>query len=554
MRKKKSPVPVLVSLIAAAVIVGIGGFAVNRYAPTGKQMDKEEYYGLTEPSQAALVVNGQVLEEKGILSDGEIYIDYHTVWNYFNSGFYWEEARQTLMLTLPEGTLTWMADDGTEAVLLSEEGTPYISAACVQENSDIDMEIYREPDRVSARTEWDGLETRTAGKDTQVRYRGGPKSEVLTELKEGDAAVFLAEVDGWSQVATRDGYVGYVRSEDLSAGGEEAFQHETEERFLFQGVEDGIPGKINMGFHYIGAAEQNGTLKEMTASAAGLNVIAPTWFSLQDSEGTLLSYADKGYVDQAHASGLKVWGVIGDVSGTEVSTGEVLADTEKRAYIIQQLLDSAAGTGMDGINVDFESIREESAPQFLQFLKELCLAAHSRGLVVSVDNFVPVYTKYYKRAEQAKTVDYIVIMGYDEHTASSEEIGSVASLPFVEQGIADTLSEVGKEQVINAIPFYTRAWTEIFGETMPRSEALGMDQAASFAAEHGITLTWDRAAGQNTGSAETAEARYSIWMEDEQSVEEKMKLIQTYDLAGVAQWRLGFERDTVWEIIAKYIQ
>lgn len=89
---------------------------------------------------------------------------------------------------------------------------------------------------------------------------------------------------------------------------------------------------------------------------------------------------------------------------------------------------------------------------------------------------------------------------------------------------------------------------------MPQSEALGMDEAAAFAAEHGIVTSWDGAVGQNVGSAESGEARYSIWLEDERSIEEKMKLIQKYDLAGAAQWRLGFERASVWPIIDQYLQ
>ena len=168
-------------------------------------------------------------------------------------------------------------------------------------------------------------------------------------------------------------------------------------------------------------------------------------------------------------------------------------------------------------------------PQYLQFLKELCAAAHAQGLVVSADNFVPLYTKYYKRREQAKTVDYIVIMGYDEHTASSEEIGSVASLPFVEQGITDTLEEVPKEKVINAIPFYTRAWTEVFGEAVPQSEALGMDEAAAFAAEHGIVTSWDGAVGQNVGSGGVRGGQIQYLAGGiERSIDGKNELIQKY--------------------------
>ena len=150
-------------------------------------------------------------------------------------------------------------------------------------------------------------------------------------------------------------------------------------------------------------------------------------------------------------------------------------------------------------------------------------------------------------------VDYLVIMGYDEHTAGSAEAGSVASLPLVEQGIRDTLSEVPASQVINAVPFYTRGWTSWFGEERPESEAFGMDGADEFVKLHEIYLSWDSSVGQKTGTAVTDEARYSIWLEDEQSLEEKLKLIRKYNLAGVAAWRLGFERNDVWEIIGTYM-
>ena len=165
MRKKKSPVPVAAGLLAAAVLVGIGGFALNRYAPTGEHMDKMEYYGLTDESQAALVVDDQVLESRGIVENGSIYVDYRTAWDYFNSGFYWDAAQGQLMLTLPAGTSTWRADDGTGAVILGEDGTPYISAECIRENSDIDMEIYQDPQRIVARTRWEGLTPMTVTRD-----------------------------------------------------------------------------------------------------------------------------------------------------------------------------------------------------------------------------------------------------------------------------------------------------------------------------------------------------------------------------------------------------
>lgn len=551
MHRNKSPLPVVICLVIVAAIVGIGGFFINRYSPTGKKMNKSEYYGLSSGDQAALIVNDEVLEEKGLVIDGEVYVDYMTVWNYLNSGYYWEAGASQLLLTLPAGTNTWVPGDGSGAVILGEDGVPYISAACIRENSDIDMEILEEPYRVVARTSWSGVTAGTMTEDTKVRYRGGLKSEILTEVKKGDTIVFLEDLQDWCRVSTADGYVGYVQSSTFMKNSEAGLPHTADARFQFQRIS--LDHKINLGWHYVDSLEGNSYLGERIAEAAGLNTISPTWFSLADEQGSLVSYADKAYVDQAHAAGLQVWGMLGDVNGSPVKTGDVLAGASARTNIIQQLMQIATDCGMDGINVDFESIREDSAPQYLQFLKELCVAAHAQNLVVSTDNFVPTYTKYYKRAEQAKTVDYLIIMGYDEHTASSEEIGSVASLPFVEQGIQDTLKEVPAGQVINAIPFYTRSWVETFGTSVPESQALGMDAAAAFVEEHGIVTAWDASVGQNVGSVEDGSARYSIWLEDEQSVEAKMKLIAQYDLAGVAGWRLGFERASVWNIIAQYL-
>ena len=552
MQRRKSPQAVIIVLVMIAAIIGIGGFFINRYSPAGKYMNKSEYYGLSSGDQAALIVDDEVLETKGLVIDGTIYVDYKTVWDELNSGFYWDEQAGFLMLTLPGGTSTWTPGDGTGAIMLGEDGTPYISAECIRENSDIDMEILEEPYRLVARTSWYGLTACTVTEDTKVRYRGGLKSEILTEVEKGDTVVLKEDLDDWCRVSTADGYVGYVQSDTFTVNSETGLSHTTDSRFQFRKIS--LEQKVVLGWHYIDSYEENSSLGEKIAASPGMNVISPTWFSLADDQGNLVSYADKAYVDQAHASGIQVWGMIGDVNGSAVSTGDVLANASARAVIIGQLLQIASDCGLDGINVDFESIREASAPQYLQFLKELCVAAHEQNLIISTDNFVPTYTKYYKRAEQARTVDYLIIMGYDEHTASSEEIGSVASLPFVEQGIQDTLQEVPAEQVINGIPFYTRSWVETFGNSVPESQALGMDAAAAFAEEHGIVLTWDASVGQNVGTTEDGSARYSIWMEDEQSVEAKMKLSSSYDLAGVACWRLGFERSSVWNIIAAYMQ
>ena len=157
------------------------------------------------------------------------------------------------------------------------------------------------------------------------------------------------------------------------------------------------------------------------------------------------------------------------------------------------------------------------------------------------------FTSHYDRAEQGRVVDYVIIMGYDEHYVGSEA-GSVASLPWVEQGIQDTLDEVPAERVINAIPFYTRLWRTTGGNVT--SEAIGMDQAQQTIADNNVETYWDKTTSQNYGKYDIDNSTYQIWLEDAQSVAEKVKLVSKYDLAGVSAWKLGFENSGIWQVIS----
>lgn len=207
---------------------------------------------------------------------------------------------------------------------------------------------------------------------------------------------------------------------------------------------------------------------------------------------------------------------------------------------------------MDGINVDFETLSEDAGPHFLEFLRELSIECHKNNLVLSVDNPVPEdFTSHYDRREQGLVVDYVVIMGYDEHYVGSDA-GSVASLPWVEQGVEDTLKEVPAQRTVLAVPFYTRLWKTTGGAVT--SEAIGMSETQRILTENQVEPVWDGSVGQNYAEFEKDNTTYQIWIEDAQSLAEKVKLIPKYDLAGVAQWRLGFESSDIWSTISENLK
>ena len=557
-KKKAAPVLVVLILIVLVGAAGVVSFLINRYKPGTEYMAGNEYFNLTDENSVALIQNGELLEEQAVLIGGEPYAAYTYVESQLNSCFYWDEETKGILLTTSGGVQTLLPGDaavaktpgGQPAVQQESDGTVYISLDVVKEYTDLDYAYYSDPNRVVIRNDWDGVEQATVQSDTaQVRQKGGIKSLILADVQKGDTLLYLENLDNWCKVMTADGYTGYIQTEDISEP--EAIEARTAKKDSYERITR--DHKINLVWHQSTSTESNDAMAEMTAEMTGVNVISPTWFSVTDETGTISSLASADYVKLAHDAGREVWGLIDNFNEAFDETTD-LAYASVRSRIIEQLLAEAASCGMDGINVDFENLKEAGIPHYLQFLRELTSAAHAQNLVVSVDTPVPqAYTMYYQRGEQARFVDYMIVMAYDEHFAGSEEAGSVSSLPFVQQ--AEEMTRVmPADQVICGIPFYTRVWTEKFGQSAITSEVLGMDGAKNYAKENQMTETWDASLGQNVATVETSDARYTIWMEDEQSMEEKLKVIQSADLAGVAEWKLGFECADVWSLISEYIE
>lgn len=558
-KKKVAPVLVVLILIVLVGAAGVGSFLINRYKPGTEYMAGNEYFNLTDENSVALIQNGELLEEQAVLIGGEPYAAYTYVESQLNSCFYWDEETKGILLTTSGGVQTLLPGDaavaktpgGQPAVQQESDGKVYISLDVVKEYTDLDYAYYSDPNRVVIRNEWDGVEQATVQSDTaQVRQKGGIKSLILADVQKGDTLLYLENLDNWCKVMTADGYTGYIQTEDISEP--EAIEARTAKKDSYERITR--DHKINLVWHQSTSTESNDAMAEMTAEMTGVNVISPTWFSVTDETGTISSLASADYVKLAHDAGREVWGLIDNFNEAFDETTD-LAYASVRSRIIEQLLAEAASCGMDGINVDFENLKEAGIPHYLQFLRELTSAAHAQNLVVSVDTPVPqAYTMYYQRGEQARFVDYMIVMAYDEHFAGSEEAGSVSSLPFVQQAVEEMTRVMPADQVICGIPFYTRVWTEKFGQSAITSEVLGMDGAKNYAKENQMTETWDASLGQNVATVETSDARYTIWMEDEQSMEEKLKVIQSADLAGVAEWKLGFECADVWSLISEYIE
>jgi spore germination protein YaaH len=584
MRRRRSPefkkkmISVLATLILLVIvtIIYIVGNIIEKYTPTDEKADRTQYFELSKEDEVALILQNVKTEEKGLIANDQIYLEYSTVKTYLNSRFYWDPNENVLLYTTPTDVISAQVGSkdyyigktkNTESydIVKVDGSNAYIAIDFIQKYTNIAYEKFAEPNRVHITYEWGNATYAELKKDDSVRVKGGIKSPILTDVLKGSRVTIIEQGEEWSKVRSEDVFIGYIKNKNLINIEEQTDAREFEEPIYTSISKD---YEINLVWHQVTTKEANDKLLTLLADTKGVNTISPTWFSLIDNEGNISSLADSTYVQHAHQLGIEVWALI-DNFNDEVSTFEVLSYTSKREKLINQLIAASIEYDLDGINIDFEELKTEEGEHFIQFIRELSIKCRNNGIVLSIDNYVPsAFSALYNRKEQGIVADYVIIMGYDEHYSTSEESGSVASIGFVRSGIENTLLEVPKEKVINAIPFYTRLWIktpkseeEIASETESTeyvpytlsSEVYSMANSDKLISANGLTPVWDELTGQYYATYEIDGIGYEIWLEEDASIEEKMKLIDEFELAGVASWKLGLEKQSIWDTIIKYV-
>ncbi len=562
---KKKMVTVLIALLLIIIIGAVYGVKiwVERYSYSKEMADMEAYYQVSG-NENAIILQDEMIAEKAILQDGYYYLDLATVHKYFNEIFYVDYEEKLLLYTTPTdvirvnfGENSYTTAQGTQTmdcvIVYAEGDSTYIAMDYVKLFTNFSYECF---DRhIQVYTQWGDKEMAETNKLTWVRERGGVKSPILREVAQGETVEILERMDKWSKVKTADSIIGYIENKRLgstSTVAEVPVTDYQEPEYTSLSME----GKVSLGFHSIGGVAGNGTLESMVSGTKGMNVIAPTWFSLNDNEGNFRSFASSEYVSLAHGMGLKVWGVLDDFNyssetGAEVEVYNVLSSTARRQKLVKGIADTAVSLGLDGINIDFEKVGVDCGRHYVQFLRELSIQCRVNGLVLSVDNFVPFnFNEYYRLDIQGEIVDYVIMMGYDEHWHGSGNPGSVASIGYVTDGLAKMVEKVPAQKVINALPFYTILWKSDGANVT--DEYLTVSKTNDFMSQVNAEIVWDETACQNYAEWTEGSATYQVWLEDAESISVKLNVMNAQNIAGVAVWRLGYGNSEVWELLNAY--
>lgn len=555
---------VLLILVSVSCLTGCSLY--TSMTASKEMADPAEHYDVAE-GESAVFIDNALMTEKGIVREDRIYLPLELVRGELDKRFYWDGKEDRVLFTDAEKVYEETISDREMALTVDEQ--LYLSVNCLEKYLNIRTEIFHDPERVFIDTAGSEFTVVPVTKKTAVRQLGGFRSPILTEVSGGSEVRLLDPHEKWGQVRTADGHIGYLLLEcvDQKAASADTVP-EMHEDPAYTSIAMEEP--VCLGWHDMENVSGNTQLQDMIQDT-DINVICPTWFALTDNEGGYRNLSSASYVKAAHKAGLQVWVLVDDFDDN-MSIGKVLGDNQIRQKLVSSLIADVEAVKADGINVDFEYISDSCGADYIQFLRELSVECRARGLVLSVDNANPTYVRYcYDMEEQGRIVDYVVLMGYDEHYKGSEA-GSVASVGYVAEGVAQAVDMVPAEKVISGLPFYARVWTETpekyakadaairadgnseYERYALETSALSMQKIAEMIQKAGVEPEWDDMTGQYYVEIPLKHGKQRIWVEDAESLKVKLDAVSEYSVAGVAFWKLGMEDKAVWDTISAYLE
>lgn len=515
-----------------------------------------------ESGRNYLIIGSEVIESKHnpIIEEGNVLLPFEIIKKYLDNTAYWDEKVNTAIFTTKDKLIKMKTDKLTAMINRKPvnlniptkviDDSPYIPIEFLKDVLNIDLQLTNGQVIIIDNKEDYILTAKVILKGAGIKKGHSRFSPYLKKNVEiGENLRVFDKNDNWYKVRTEEGIIGFIDEKYIQIEKEKGTKQEPE----LDEIEPFKPenGKINMVWEHV--LKKNPDTKNLK-KIEGLDVVSPTWFAVTDGEGKVANNGDIKYVNWAHSCGYKVWGLVTNSFNPDI-THEFLENSDTREKIINQILIYAKLYELDGINIDFENIYLKDRDMLSQFMRELYPLCREQGLTLTMDVTMisgsANWSQSFDRKALSKTADYIALMGYDQHWATSPKAGSVAQYKWVEYGLQKVLEEVPAEKLILGMPFYTRIWQEqkVDGEKKVTSKAVSMENVQKILDEKKPDIIWDKDSGQYYAQYKENDIVFKIWIEDAKSINLKSSLVHKYNLAGAAAWRRGFETEDVWVVI-----
>ncbi len=546
--KKKKRIIMIVISILAIILICIVGYKLNDYIILGKN------------KTINLVINNRNvtsdLKNSILIENDEIYISKQDLGNFFDKYIYEDKDNNQIITTyntkiatisLEENKMTINGSSkSTYASAIKKDDTIYIPIEELEDVYGIEIK-YLEKTKVLT---IDSLskEQKKAIITKNVPVKSSKKfiSKTIDRIKKGSYVIVISEEDGYTRIRTENGKVGYVKSKRIA--------NIVTTRENIEETKQ-IEGKVNLVWDYYStvanAPDRSGTTID------GINVVSPSFLYL-DSKGNLeenIGSEGQKYIEWAHENGYKVWPMVqNDGDGMLQVTSTIMNDYNKRQELINDIIEECIKYNLDGVNIDFENMKQADKDMYSRFIIELTPRMKNMGLVVSVDVTAPdgseTWSLCFDRNVIGDVADYIVFMAYDQYGVSSNKSGSTAGYDWVNLSLNKFLKteEIDSEKIILAIPLYARLWTEDTSGQVIKQSAVPIKNIEKVIPS-GVEKKWDDNLKQYYVEYQEDSYIKKMWIEDEESLKQKLLLISTNDLGGVASWSKGMEKEDFWTFL-----
>lgn len=520
-----------------------------------------------EMKEADLVIYGDNIETiyKPFKQDDGIYISVDTISKVIDPNIYYDKVATKVIITTKDDVVKFKIDENlmsknmeyisTNTCAKISDGQPYVDVELLKDIYNINIEYNDETNTISI--------DKKSSTDIPIKYNRvnvysdiSTDSEVLQTIGKNNTVTLYNESlnhNRWYKVKTDSGVIGYIAKLNIDISDVRAQEERQEnEKNEEENTSEEKQEKLTMFWQY---GSDLTTLGE--DKIEGVKVVSPTWYELKNINGDISSKYSQEYYNKAKEFGYEIWPIITNgIDSTSYSpedTSAMLNSERNRENFIKNLVNIAKDNKLDGINIDFEAMKDEDRDLFTQFIRELAPMLRKNNIKLSVDMY---FVKYIDRTRVGEAADYIVLMGYDQRGAWSSEAGSIAEASWVENNINSLIndSKIPSNKIILGVPFYTRLWTEKTGETDIGTKVYTMKDCQSFIEKYGITPVWDEDAGQNYAEYVTGNVTYKLWIEDAASIKRRVEIVNKYDLAGITGWRKGFETSDIWQVINENLE
>ena len=496
------------------------------------------------------------LKKEILIEEDNIYISKQDLGNFFDKYIYEDTENNNIVTTYNNKIASISLEKNkiningstknTYAHAENKEGTIYVP---ITELEDVyGIEIKYLPDSKVLTIDSTSKEQKKGIITKNVSVKSSTKfiSKTIDKVKKGSYVIVVSEDKGYTKIRTENGKVGYVKTNKVA--NTVVVREEMQETKQ-------IEGKVNMVWDYY--SEVASAPDRTGVTMDGVNVVSPAFFHLNTSGELTENVGTQGqaYIDWAHSNGYKVWPMVQNAGNGMLNvTSDIMNDYNKRQKLINQIVNYCVKYKLDGINIDFENMKKEDKDMYSRFIIELTPRLKDMGIVVSVDVTAPdgseTWSLCFDRNVIGDVADYIIFMAYDQYGTSSNKSGTTAGYDWVNLSLNKFLKteEIKNNKIILAIPLYTRLWTEDSSGKVIKQSTVTIKNVDSILPS-GVNKQWDENLKQYYVEYQDGQYTKKMWIEDEKSLKEKINLINSNNLGGVASWEKGMETDNFWTFL-----